>query len=175
VAVDSNALAILIAKDEIRELAQLYSRAVDRRDTALLRTLFTADGTQSLDTVFQGTADEFVAMLDQAMPHVRHTGHHVCNHLISVNGNEGEGEVYALVYHLLPDGKGGAVEDLTCVRYLDRYRKENGRWRFARRNALFDWKRVTPIPTPEGAAPAPLSDSSYAVLSSRLFARGPRA
>jgi hypothetical protein len=109
VAVDQNALAVLIAKDEIRELAQLYSRAVDRRDTALVRTLFTADGTQSLGAVFQGTADELVDMLEQTMPYVRYTGHHVCNHLISVNGDQGEGEVYALVYHLLPDGKGGAV------------------------------------------------------------------
>ena len=173
--IDENALAALIAKDEIRELALLYSRAVDRRDTALLRTLFTADGTQSLDTVFQGTADELVAMLDQAMPYMRYTGHHVCNHLISVNGDEGEGEVYALVYHLLPDGKGGTVEDVTGVRYLDRYRKENGRWRFARRSGVFDWKRVNPVPTAEGDAPLPATDPSFAVLSSSLFARGSRA
>jgi hypothetical protein len=172
---DQNALATLIAKDEIRELAQLYSRAVDRRDTALLRALFTADGTQSLGAVFQGTADELVAMLDQAMPYVRYTGHHVCNHLISVNGDQGEGEVYALVYHILPDGKGGSVEDVTGVRYLDRYRKEHGRWRFAHRTGVFDWKRVTPIPTPDGDVPEPTKDSSYAALTSRLFARGPHA
>jgi hypothetical protein len=172
--IDQDALAALIAKDEIRELAQLYSRAIDRRDTALLRTLFTADGTQSLGSAFQGTADELVAMLDQAMPYMRYTGHHVCNHLIAVNGDQAEGEVYALVYHVLPDGKGGSVEDITGVRYLDQYRKDRGRWRFLRRNGVFDWKRVAPIPTPEGDVPAPANDSSYSVLTSRLFARGPR-
>jgi hypothetical protein len=173
--IDHNVLAALIAKDEIRELAQLYSRAVDRRDTALLRSLFTTDGTQSLGSAFQGTADELVAMLDQAMPYMRYTGHHVCNHLISVSGDRAEGEVYALVYHVLPDGKGGSVEDVTGVRYLDRYRKEHGRWRFAHRTGVFDFKRVTPIPTPEGDVPEPANDSSYSVLTSRLFARGPQA
>lgn len=173
--IDPSALAALIAKDEIRELAQLYSRALDRRDMALLRTLFTADGTQSLGSVFQGTADELIAMLDQAMPYMRYTGHHVCNHLISVSGDQAEGEVYALVYHILPDGKGGSVEDVTGVRYLDRYRKEHGRWCFAHRTGVFDFKRVTPIPTPEGDMPQPANDSSYAVLTSRLFARGPQA
>lgn len=174
VSIDPNALAALIAKDEIRELAQLYSRAIDRRDTALLRSLFTTDGTASLGSAFQGTADELVAMLDQAMPYMRYTGHHVCNHLVSVNGDHAEGEVYALVYHILPDGKGGSVEDVTGVRYLDHYRREQARWRFTRRTGVFDWKRVTPIPTPEGDIPEPATDSSYAALTARLFLRGPR-
>ena len=42
---DQDALVTLIAKDEIRELAQLYSRGVDRKDPALLRDLYTRDGT----------------------------------------------------------------------------------------------------------------------------------
>jgi hypothetical protein len=173
--IDENALAAMIAKDEIRELAQLYSRAIDRRDTALLRTLYTADGTQSLASAFSGSADELVAMLDQAMPFMRYTGHHVCNHLISVSGDQAEGEVYALVYHVLPDGQGGSVEDVTGVRYLDQYRKEQGRWRFAHRTGVFDFKTVRPIPSPEGEVPPPANDLSYSALAARLFARGPRA
>lgn len=40
---DRNAIEILIAKDAIRDLAMLYSCGVDRKDAALLRTLYTAD------------------------------------------------------------------------------------------------------------------------------------
>ena len=108
------------------------------------------------------------------MPYMRYSGHHICNHLVSVDGDEGEGEVYALAYHIIPDGKGGYMEDLQGVRYVDRYRKEEGRWRFAQRVVEFDFRTQRPIPTPEGPAPVPTEDASYATLSSRLFARGPR-
>jgi hypothetical protein len=35
--IDQKTLQVLVAKDEIRELAQLYSRGVDRKDIELLR------------------------------------------------------------------------------------------------------------------------------------------
>ena len=172
---EQSAVATLIAKEEIRELVLLYSRGVDRKDIALLRTLYTKDGTDHHDSFFSGTAEAYVDALEQSLPHMRYSGHHVCNHLISVNGDEGEGEVYAIAWHLIPDGKGGWVEDIMCVRYIDRYRKEGGHWRFATRVVTFDLRSIRPAPAPEGAAPSPLEDPSVTTLKSRLFARGPRA
>ena len=171
---DQQALATLIAKEDIRELVLLYSRGIDRQDMALVRSLYTADGTDAHGEHFKGTADEFVRFLGQGLPHLRYSGHHVCNHLIAVNGSEGEGEVYALAYHIAPDRNGGLVEDLMGVRYLDRYRKENSRWLFASRTVTFDFRTIKPIPTPDGDAPLPAKDLSYVTLSSRLFERGPR-
>ncbi|TAL03734.1 MAG: nuclear transport factor 2 family protein [Rhodospirillaceae bacterium] len=170
--VDEEMLATVIAKDAIRELALLYCRGIDRKDTELVRSLYTEDATDAHGDLYYGTVDEFIGALDQSLPKIRYTGHHVCNHLISITGDEGEGEVYALAYHNVSDGKGGYVEDLIAVRYFDRYRKENGRWRFSKRVVVFDWQTIRPIPTPEGEAPIPAKDPSYAVLSSRLFARG---
>jgi hypothetical protein len=173
--IDQKALATLIAKDEIRELALLYSRGVDRKDIELLRTLYAKDATDDHGKHFSGTAGDYLRFLENAFPHMRYSGHHVCNHLVSVDGDQGEGEVYALAYHLIPDGKGGVLEDFAAVRYVDRYRKENGRWLFAARVVSFDVRSVRPVPTPEAAPPAPAEDPSYTTLSSRLFARGSRA
>jgi hypothetical protein len=169
------ALSTLIAKDEIRELAMLYSRGVDRKDGALLRTLYTKDATDTHGDTFDGPAEDYVQFLERSFPYMRYSGHHICNHLISVNGNAAEGEIYALAYHLIPDQKGGWLEDFMCVRYIDNYRKEeDGRWCFAKRVVTYDLRSRRPVAAPDGAAPEPAHDPSYATLASRLFARGMR-
>jgi hypothetical protein len=171
---DQNALAALFAKEEIRELALLYSRGVDRKDGALLRTLYARGATDTHGDTFDGNAEDYVQFLERAFPYMRYSGHHICNHLVSVDGDRGEGEVYALAYHVIPDGKGGWLEDLMCVRYLDHYCREDGRWRFAKRVVTYDQRSRRPIPPAELSA-VPESDPSFGVLRSRLFARGARA
>ncbi|MBP9034599.1 MAG: nuclear transport factor 2 family protein [Pseudomonadales bacterium] len=172
--IDQGALATLLAKEEIRELVLLYSRGVDRRDGALLRTLYTSDATDTHGDTFDGPAEAYVRFLERAFPHMRYSGHHVCNHLVCVDGDEGEGEVYAIAYHVIPDGQGGWTEDLMCARYIDRYRKEDGRWRFAKRVVSYDMRSQRPVAAPETGA-AQSADPSFTVLKSRLFARGDRA
>jgi hypothetical protein len=170
--IDEQALATLIAKDQIRELAMLYSRGVDRKDIELLRSLYAKGSTDNHGKYFSGNAEEYLKFLEKSFPHMPMSGHFICNHLISVDGDRGEGEVCALCYHLIPDGKGGFVEDFKAVRYIDRYSKQDGRWLFAARVVTFDLETARP-----GPAMAALScnDPSYSTLSSRLFATGPRA
>jgi len=168
-------LATLLAKDAIRELALLYSRGVDRKDGALLRTLYTRDATDTHGDTFDGPADAYVDFLERSFPYMRYSGHHICNHLIAVAGDRAEGEVYALAFHVIPDGKGGWQEDLMAVRYLDHYRKEDGRWKFAKRVVTYDYKAPRrPVPAPPDTV-APGDDRSAGLLMDRLFARGPRA
>lgn len=174
-AIDQNALAILIAKDEIRELAMLYSRGVDRKDGPLLRTLYTQDATDTHGTTYDGGAEGYVDFLERSFPYMPYSGHHICNHLIAVNGNEADGELYAIAYHIIPDGKGGWLEDVMTVRYIDNYRKEDdGRWRFAKRVVTYDMNNRRPIAAPDTSKVA-AADPSYSELNSRLFARGERA
>ena len=174
--VDQKAVQVLVAKDEIRELAQLYSRGVDRKDIELLRTLYTRDATDHHGSHFSGTADAYIEFLAKSLPHIHVGGHYICNHLISViDAENAEGEVYALAYHDIPDGKGGTVRDVAGVRYIDRYRRENDRWLFAKRVVMFDFRDVKPAPAPAQPSAVPSDDPSYTTLASRLFARGPRA
>ena len=173
--IDQEALATLIAKDEIRELAMLYSRGVDRKDAELLKTLYTIDGTDNHGKHFTGNAADYINFLEKSFPHMPMSGHFICNHLISVNGNEAEGELYALAYHILPDGKGGSIKDFMGVRYIDRYRREDGRWLFASRVVTFDICTMEPMLTPTQAPNSAAHDPSYETLEMRLFARGARA
>ena len=171
---DTASLATLVAKDQIRDLVLLYSRGVDRQDIDLLATLYAKDATDTHGDRFDGSASDYIAFLAAGLPHLRYSGHHVCNHLISVDGDTGEGEVYALAYHIYPDGKGGLVEDLKGVRYIDQYRREDGRWLFASRVVTFDFESLRSAPPMEATTP-PETDASYSALAHRLFARGARA
>ncbi len=173
---DRRSIDVLVAKDEIRELVMLYSRGCDRKDIELLRSLYTHDATDSHDRTFDGPANAYIDFLERSLPQLRYSGHHVCNHLISVDleRGEGEGEVYALAWHVYPGRQGGLVEDFMCVRYIDRYRKDSGRWRFAKRVVRYDIHTTRPYES-AGEGPHVGADPSYSQLSSRLFAKGPRA
>lgn len=169
----SNALATLVAKEEIRELAQLYSRGVDRKDVALLRTLYTSDGWDSHGKYFDGPANEYVDFLERQLPHMHIGGHFICNHLVSVEGDTGSGEVYAIAWHLVPDGTGGLAHDIQAVRYIDQYARRDSKWYFAKRFVTFDMKLVRPADD-HGEKPDLEKDLSYSELFSALFARGAR-
>lgn len=172
---DQKALETLVAREEIRQLVMLYSRGVDRKDGPLLRSLYAKGATDTHGDTFDGDAGDYVDFLEKSFPYMPYGGHHVCNHLISVDGDKAEGEVYAIAYHVIPDQKGGWLEYLLLVRYIDRYRKENGRWLFAKRVVTYDMQNTRPVTLREGQSPDPTSDPSYTALVSRLFARGPRA
>jgi SnoaL-like domain len=163
-------LETLIAKEDIRELVMLYSRGVDREDIALLRTLYTADGWDSHGPYFDGPAADYLTFLERQLPHMHIGGHNICNHLVSVDGDTGEGEVYAIAWHLIPDGADGLKHDIQAVRYIDSYRREAGRWRFARRTVSFDMQLVLPAGD-HGDKPDTEKDPSYHVLTSTLFGR----
>jgi hypothetical protein len=172
---DPGSSQVLAAKEAIRELVLLYSRGVDRGDIELLKGLYTRDATDHHGAHFSGTADAYIEFLSRSLPKIYASGHFACNHLISViDDDHAEGEVYAIAWHIIPDGKGGAAQDLAGVRYIDQYRREDGRWRFAKRVVTFDLRDIKPVATPAGTRQDPAADASYTTLSSRLFARGPR-
>jgi ketosteroid isomerase-like protein len=168
------ALKRLLDKEAIRELVLLYSRAIDRQDVALLRDLYTDDATDTHGDTFDGSADDYCQFIAASFPYMPYSGHHVCNHLIAVDGDHASGEVYALAYHVIPAKDGSREEDFMAVRYIDNYRRcDDGRWRFAKRVVTYDLRTRRPF---EGSGLLGLgaADPSYAECSQPLFARGPR-
>ena len=171
---ENEALQQLIDKEAVRELIQLYSRGVDRKDPELLRDLYTAEATDTHGDTYDGDAQGYVDFLEQAFPFMRYSGHHICNELISIDGDKGEGEIYAVAWHVIPNGNDGWVEDLMTVRYIDNYQRcDDGRWRFSKRVVNYDFRRCLPIPSEE-LFDVPETDPSAANLSMRLFLRGKR-
>lgn len=157
-------VAELAAKDAIRNLVLLYSRAIDRKDYDLVRSLYAADATDTHGARHFATMDEFIEALREVVPGQRDGSHIVGNHLIAVEGDEAEGEVYVVACHLVEE-EGNWRELIMRLRYIDRYRKEDERWRFAARTVIFDHTAVRPVAGPQGDAestadPATLSSAA---------------
>jgi hypothetical protein len=168
----------LLAKQAIRELLQAYSRAVDRQDFALLATLYTPDGFDDHTGLYTGPAAGYVEWLRAAMKAVDLTTHQVHQAMIAVRGRHAEGEVYVTAYNRLHAAGGGFEELVHGLRYLDRYREDDGVWRFEHRSVVVDWTQQRSLPPDAGTQRsgqrdglAGADDPSYQLLRDRLFAR----
>lgn len=167
----------LIARDSLRRLVTAYSRAVDRRDFALLRSLYDDEATDTHGAMFDGGADAYVAFCKRALSAYEATVHYLGNMDFAIDGDRAEGEVHKINYHRThgPD----RFEIITGSRSLDRYVRRNGEWRFLSRAITLDWARKRPVDpsayddiaagSPPGHAGA--DDLSYRVL--KAFARHP--
>jgi hypothetical protein len=169
-------LQTLIDKQALHELILTYCRACDRRDFALLRTLYHADAVDDHGAMFRGSASEFLAWLPEVMAQFEATVHSISNALFVVDGAHAQGELYTVAYHRTHPP---APRDIVIGgRYFDRYERRDGAWRFLHRSLALDWCRVDDVDAvaySEFAASAPpgradARDPSYQALP--WFTRG---
>ncbi len=166
----------LIDKQQLLELSLEYCRAIDRRDFVRLRSLYHDDAIDDHGGMFRGSADEYVAWVPQMLAMFEATVHSLTNTLYVIEGDHAQGELYTTAYHRTPAPEGREI--VIGGRYLDRYERRRGTWKYAHRSLAMDWCRVNPTDTQayrELAASAPAGradheDPSYFALS--FFRRG---
>lgn len=172
--IDTKTFQQILDKEAIRDLVLCYSRAIDRKDVGLLRDLYTEDATDTHGDTFDGPADAYCNFIEGSLPYMTYSGHHVCNHMIAVDGDAACGEVYALAFHVIPTADGGREEDFMAVRYIDNYRRcADGKWRFAKRVVTYDMQLRRPF-TGGGLMALGAADPSYNECLHPFFQRGPR-
>jgi ketosteroid isomerase-like protein len=127
----------------LRDLVARYCRGCDRRDFALVRSLYHDDAVDDHGAMFRGDADAFVAWLPEAMAPWELTIHSVSNSLFAIDGDHADGEHLVRAWHRThpPDRR----EIIIWGRYLDRYEKRKGRWKFIHRSLIFDHGEVRDI------------------------------
>jgi hypothetical protein len=138
--------ATAAAEDEraLRALALAYAHHADRREPELVAELFEPDAT--LRMVWR--SGEVATAVSRGRRHIASavgrlrqfasTFHLVANHIVTVEGDEGSGEVYCIAHHLSVDD-GNAVDLVMFIRYLDHYRRAGEGWRFAERETFVEW------------------------------------
>ncbi len=145
----------------IREAADRYARAVDRRDYALLGSLFTDDAhlaiysgepeSGTLRHEMHGRAAIVEAL--RGIERYDRTTHFVGNQLARVEGDTATAETYCLAHHI-HERDGVAVDRTLATRYRDRLVRAGDRWRFAERILVVDWESEHPLRSPLGRGPA---------------------
>ncbi|WP_185267098.1 nuclear transport factor 2 family protein [Halopseudomonas xiamenensis] len=131
-------LATLLDKQQLHELNVRYCMGVDRRDQALLTSLWSESG--SIDFgLFKGSARQFCELIALDNPAVRIAHHFASNELFEIQGDIATGQSYVIgtTVNVLEDGS--LQDQLAGGRYLDTYIRDNGRWLFASRLFVIDW------------------------------------
>ena len=136
-------LRVVKDKSELHDLVLTYCRACDRRDYALLRSLYHDDAIDDHGDMFCGPVDDYVAWLPNVLESFEATVHSISNTLFVVDGDAAEGEIYTQAYHRTPAPD--AQEIIIGGRYLDRYERRDGIWRFIHRSLACDWCDVRAV------------------------------
>lgn len=128
---------------EILDLVARYCRGCDRRDFALVRALYHDDAIDDHGAMFSGGPDAFVAWLPKAMEPWELTIHAISNSVIALAGDRAEGEHLVRAWHRthLPERQ----EFIVHGRYLDRYERRGGAWKFFHRQLVFDHGEVRKV------------------------------
>ena len=133
----------LADKQACTELVYRLARAIDRCDETLLRSLFHPDATDD-HGVFHGTAADFATWVMPVLHGMKRTQHLIGNVLIEVDGDAARGESYFNAHHAIAQPDGSDAHMIAAGRYLDRFERRAGDWKFAHRQAVYDWNATTP-------------------------------
>jgi len=131
-------LARLVDEAALRRTAELYARGADRRDGATWAAIVTEDCVIEAPGIRLCGREQIVAALGVMAKLYVATQHRVHNQLVEIDGDRARGETYSVADHLsVVDGRRSLLT--WAIRYQDRWRREQGQWRFEHRALLLDW------------------------------------
>lgn len=150
-----------IARQEIHELIMAQARAVDRGDEALLRSIYHPGATVDAG-IIEGSAEEYCGVIIEATAGMKRVSHGIANEWITVEGDDAVAESYTLAF-MTNSGDDGDVDEFVGGRYLDRFARREGVWKYTHRTFVFDWSTRHPC-----------SDASNEGMMAELKTRGGR-
>lgn len=160
----------IVARLAIRHLLDAYCHAIDRRDYALLASLYHPDATDDHTPYYSGSAAGFIEWLPQMMDGTwAATSHTITNTLLVIDGDRAEGEICTRAWHLTLDRE---TQFTAWGRYCDRYERRDGIWRFSHRSLTLDHAETTPAP-PLGEIATSGVDLGQAGSDDPIYARLP--
>jgi hypothetical protein len=134
----------------IKQLAQRYAYGVDTMDFALVRSVFHPDCVVS-GTLEGGRLESYLEGIEAGLTQWHATMHFMGNQYVSVDGDRGQMETWAVAYHMEADDS--PLDDLRLgLRYVDEVVRVGEGWQIIRREMIKQWHRG-PFPRPSLGPP----------------------
>lgn len=154
-AVAASTLAQLGDRAAIAAVLQRWCRAIDRRDAALMQTVFHPDAliTNGRDDCGSKEYIERAASRHAGIPKSSHMIGNVNVEFVGPDAAFCETWCHALEAHPA-QGDRPALDRLVRMRYADEFARRDGAWRIARRTAVIDHEVWLPAPERDTAAEA---------------------
>lgn len=137
------AVAELQARQDLHDLNVRYAEGVDRRDRALLETLWWPDSEIDFG-LFKGTGRQFAEVISAPNPAVEISYHFASNERFEVDGDQATGRSYVIGVSVAVAEDGTKTDHMVGGRYLDQYARRDGVWKFTRRLFVVDWMSSQP-------------------------------
>ena len=131
-----------LAREDIHDLIVAQARATDRGDAVLMKSLYHTGATVDIGP-FPDEAQSFCDALISAMAHREKMFHSVSNEWIDVRGDEAVAESYVVAFTIANEEE-PYRDELTGGRYLDRFERRDGVWKFVHRAFVADWQISQP-------------------------------
>jgi SnoaL-like domain len=131
-------IARLLDERALRRCAELYAQGADRRDKTLWASIVTEDCVIEGPGLRLAGRANITAALDIMATLYTATQHRVHNQVVTIEGDSAEGETYSTADHLRT-ADGVTTLLAWAIRYQDRWRREDGAWRFSHRRLVIDW------------------------------------
>lgn len=138
---NSNLADGVLSRQALHDLNAIYCRAVDRCEPELLASLFHEDAI--VDFGEPMPASEWVPMIIDVELSLARGFHSVACEWFDIRGDKAIGERY-LFSEITQEFEGVSTESLLGSRYVGRYERRNGVWKFSLHAFLMDWNSNYP-------------------------------
>jgi SnoaL-like domain len=128
----------MMDKQALTELVYDYCRAVDRVDQEFLASLYHRDAFDDHGIFGSGPVQNFLSVTAQHQQQPFGIVHHnITNVRLHVAGDYAEGESYVQAFHVI-DSPDGPFDMIFIGRYLDKFERRDGLWKFKHRRPVLD-------------------------------------
>jgi hypothetical protein len=127
----------MLDSHKIRKVLQNYCRGVDRRDQALLESVYWPDSVNDLG-IWSGPGQEFASFVIAALNEAyASTLHCIQQSSIQVNGSRAAADTYCTAFHRA-ERDGVSSCDIALGRYVDLLEKRGDEWRILHRQLMME-------------------------------------